>query len=805
MSKSLFKKIFTLKNTELTLIFFLTLGAFLYAFILGYVIFSLNNLSGIKLLEEYRPEIPTKIYDKNNRLISEYFIKKRILVPFEDLPKDLLDAIIVKEDRAFYKHSGINPMGILRAFLVNLSSGSIKQGGSTLTQQLAKVLFTSRKRTYFRKIKEAWLALQIERLYTKNEILEMYFNQIYFGHGAYGVEAASRFYFDKSTRDLNFAESTLLAILPNAPNYFSPVRNPKIAQKMHYRLIMKMVKLGYISEEDAKREYYDFWLKYLNQNRSQKKSSWNVRIDRASYFTEYIRRKMDKKLGKNQLYGEGFRIYTTLDLNLQRAAQSVLWKSLRRINKKNYKKRSSIKTEFYKKVYDSVDLLSLLFSLNNMDIGGRKTLERFKTEFDNSKDSLDLLSLMMNLDSAENLLYILKNRGKENVSKVKKVEGAIVSLEPGTGDIRAMVGGSGFNANNQINRVVQMKRQAGSGFKPFVYASALDSGEFTAATVMVDEPIVYFDKDGNKWIPNNYGGHYHGRVTVRKALQKSINIISVKLADTIGLDPILNLASKMLHIYSPEEKRKRLRHDLSIALGTIEVSPLEMATAYGILANSGRDVVPQTLRRIEDRYGNVVENIEAKHTGFRGKAILTPQIAYIMISLMKGILQPGGTAWRAVGYSAYPYASISAGKTGTTDNWKDAWFTGVTPALSTSVWVGFDDYSMSLGRGNTGGAVAAPIWTEFMKYAMQYYDHDDFIEPNGLVKKVICQESGLLATPSCTKTNLELFVKGSEPTKFCDYSGKQKTDEADYEVQELNPSLLKKRKARYQLLDKKLK
>lgn len=785
-----FKDIFTWHRVEIFILAGLFFFSLIYGMVFGNVIYSLNNLTGIKALEQYRPEIPTRIYDVKDRLISEYFLKKRILLTFDDLPQDLLDALIVKEDREFYRHKGINPAGIARAFLVNLAAGRIRQGGSTLTQQLAKVLFTSQKRTYFRKIKEVWLALQIEKLYTKNEILEMYFNQIYFGHGAYGIEAASRFYFSKGTSDLNFAECLLMAILPNAPNYYSPLRNPEVAMKHHLRLMRKMVKLGYIGREEADREYYDFWTKYLNQSRTRTDVAWNVRLDKAPYFTEYIRRRMNRKLGENKLYGDGFKIYTTLDLDLQRYAQQSLWAQLKQLNSQYHLDKNRIKKYFDENIVDTVDLLSLVMGLNSVDIGEKKTIERFRDYFTRELlDPLQLLGYNFSQDSMDNLLYIVRNKGAVDTGSREKVEGAIVSVEPKTGRIVAMVGGSGFSSDNQLNRVVQMRRQAGSAFKPFVYAAAIDSGYFTPGSVIIDSPIVYTDKDGNNWIPNNYSGRYHGRVTLRRALQKSINIVSIKLADTMGLDSVLTMSAKLLHILSDAEQKERLKRNLSVALGTIEVSPLEMATAYAVLANQGEDVIPYTIRNIKDRYDNLIEDDEQKVQEKPNRRILTPQVAYIMTDLLQEILKPGGTAWGAVGRTGFSYRA--AGKTGTTDNWKDAWFLGFTPELSTAVWIGFDHYGTSLGVGNTGGRVAAPVWAEYMQKALSKYPNTPFSEVDGLVHVRICGSTGLLPSEKCKDVYEEIFIRGSEPDRICEYCAKEGTGEGDYELRDLSIDMLK--------------
>ncbi len=791
----------TLKQWEFSLVIFLTVCSFAFGIFLGAVFYSLNSMTGISILEEYKPEIPTKIYDDKDVLISEYFLQKRVLLRFSDLPDNLIKAIIVKEDREFYTHGGFNPLGIVRAMVVNLFAGKVKQGGSTLTQQLAKVLFTTSKRSYARKIKEVWLSLQIEKLYTKNEILEMYFNQIYFGHGAYGVEAASRFYFDKHASSLDFAESTMLAILPNSPNYLSPVRNPELSQKAHWRLMKQLVGQGYISKEDAEREYYDFWIKYMGRTKNEKNMAWNVRLDRAPHFTEYIRQKMNAEFGEKRLYGEGLKIYTTLDLGINNYAESSLRSSLKYINNQYQDNKIRVRKYINERVMDTGDMISLIFNLNNVEVSGKKTARQFRDKVDNDMiEPMTMVANLFNLDNLDNFLYALKNLGNEDTSSSEKVEGAIVAIEPKTGKIRAMVGGSEFNANNQLNRTVQMYRQAGSSFKPFVYAAALNSGFYTPGSSLIDSPIVYYDKEGKEWIPNNYGGGYEGHVTLRKALEKSINIISIKLADTIGIHSIIDLSSSMLHIISPEEKRRRMRRDLSIALGSVEVSPLEMANAFAIFANGGRDVKPYSIKRVKDRNGNLITEAKDDIDNAPRRQILSPQIAYMMSQLLKSVLEDGGTAYKAVKNLNFDFDA--SGKTGTTDNWKDAWFVGYTPELSAAVWVGFDNYSLSLGIDNTGGQVAAPIWAQFMVSALKNYDNTKMDRPDGITTVKICSKSGLIPGPACKQVFEENFLDGSEPTKSCNICGKEDTLNDEYELNDIPANLLKNRKPRYNLLKK---
>lgn len=737
--------------------------------VLGYILYSLNHLTGITLLEEYRPEIPTRFFDRNGQLISEYFLQRRILVGFDDLPPSLVQAIVVKEDREFYAHKGINPQGIVRAFLVNLFAGRIRQGGSTLTQQFAKVLFTSQKRSYVRKLKEIWLALQIERLYTKNEILEMYFNQIYFGHGAYGVEAAARFYFGKSCADLDVMESSLLAILPNAPNYYSPVRNPDVARRQHRRLLRQMAAMGYVSRPRLERDFRAFWDRYLAMSREREAQTWNIRTDYAPHFTEYIRQMLVKKYGEKNVYGQGLQVYTTLDLRMQQAADRAVQYGLVTVSR-NYRQRKRQLAEVWTgRIADVLDLLTLAIGYPNWEFGPAKNLNRVSQTFDeDTREALSLTGAVLGLDRLEGLLNRVYNRGRDNTASEDKVEAALVAVEPSTGAIRAMVGGREFNTANQLNRAVQMRRQAGSAFKPFVYAAAIASGKFTAGSSVEDSPMVYFDKTGRKWIPNNYGGEYHGFVTLRKALEKSINIISIKIADAVGVEPILRLASSILGFSSDIVRMGRLRRDLSIALGNVDVSPLEMAAAFGSFANYGIAVVPYAVREVRDRDGRLLESWETAVRSQPRQHVLSAKVAYIVADMLRNVLEPGGTAYNAV--RSMGFGHIAYGKTGTTDNWKDAWFIGFTPQLSTAVWVGFDNPAISLGIHNTGGQVAAPIWASFMNVAMAIYRPEStrIAMPNGIVRVRICGRTGLLPTPECQEVIEENFIEGTQPTSPCE-------------------------------------
>ncbi|MBU1077880.1 MAG: PBP1A family penicillin-binding protein [Spirochaetes bacterium] len=760
------KHYLTLQNIEKSLLVMLLVYSLILGSTLGFMYYSLKNLTGIKELEDYRPSIPTKLYDINGRLISEYFIEQRKIISIDLVPRHFIEALIAVEDQSFYTHKGINFQGIIRAFIVNILSGYIKEGGSTLTQQLSKTLFTSRKRSYFRKIKEVWYALQMEKIYTKEEILEFYFNEMYFGHGAYGIEAAAKLYFDKPTDKLTLAEGTLLAGLPAAPNKYSPLRNPVLSMKRHWKVFKNMASSGIIEKKEAKESYYDFWRSYQSKIISPNISLWKTRLDKAPYFTEYIRQKVEEEFGTSTIYEEGLKIYTTLDLDYQTAAQEAMFSKLKEQNELYYNSINIIKKHFDKNFTDLISLFGLMLDYSKINqLSNLKEINRFNNVFKkNIVDNMDMVSLLFGLDDVQKFInnYRVKTTKK---LKGKKVEGALISIEPQTGQIAAMVGGSGFSSENQMNRAVQSRRQIGSAFKPFVYIAALDTGKYTPATTFIDEPILYIDKEGNEWIPNNYSGKYYGLVTLRKALMRSINIISVKLADDISVEEVHTLASRMLHIYDYKEQVKYLPNDLSLALGTASVTPLQMANAFAILANNGRDVIPYSIRYIKDRNNNMVKNYEVKVQRKYKSQIITPQITFLITQMLTSVLKSGGTAWNAA--IQQNYFLESAGKTGTTDNWKDTWFVGYNRKLATAVWVGFDDPSISLGLSQDGGHVAAPIWMNFMKNAFKNRYAPKFNMPEGIETITICRDSGKFPSNYCKDVGEEYFLKGTGPTETC--------------------------------------
>ena len=610
---------------------------------------TLNNQKISEMVQEnkFLDAITSKVYDINGEIITEFYQEDRNPVPLSKIPSNLINATIAIEDSDFYKHKGISLRGIVRAqwenfknIILQLEKEAKPHGGSTITQQLAINTFLTREISFNRKLKDILLALQIERSFTKDEILEMYLNEIYFGHGAYGVQSAAKMYFNKNVQDLNLAESALLAGIPRGPSYYSPILNQEVSLKRRNIILNRMFKLGYISEEDMEKA-----------KQSPLELDYNNKRDKsiAPYFSTFILSQLLEEYGANVVYKGGLKIYTTLDLEMQYFAEKALQES--------------------------------------------------------------------------------------------GYEGAIIAIEPQTGHIKAMVGGKDFE-KSKFNRATQAYRQPGSAFKPFIYLTALDNG-FTPSNIIEDSPVTF----ENGWSPENYEKEFSGPVTLREAFEQSINVVGVKLLEQVGIKKVINYTHKA-------GIKSELRSDLSLALGTSEITPLEIASAYATIANLGVKVDPVSIIRIEDNKSKIIkENITQKKTVFK------EETCYVLINLMKGVIERG-TGWNA------KIDRPAAGKTGTTNDFVDAWFIGFTPDLVTAVYIGNDDRK-PLGNKMTGGVVAAPIWAKFMKNALKNNEKKDFLQPAKITKISVCKESGLLPTDSCPGTLTVTFIKGSEPTSYC--------------------------------------
>lgn len=565
---------------------------------------SLIGLPSIKVLESYQPVLSSKVYSANDELIGEFGPERRTLVSIKRVPQHLKDAVIAIEDERFFQHRGLDFRGIARAFLKNLLHIEFKEGASTITQQLARSMFLTREKTLIRKIKEALLSLEIERRYTKEQILEMYLNQVYFGAGTYGIASASYSYFRKEPSDLTLAESALLAGLLRAPEGYSPYHHLDKALARQKIVLKKMKEYNFITSKEEM------------DSRNAKLYFYSPAKDvKAAYFLEFLRIQLEEKYGSAALYKGGLEIYTTLDLNMQKTAEQVFEKHIGELRKKL------------------------------------------------KKDDLN---------------------------------GALIALNPKTGEIKVMVGGYNFK-ESQFNRAVQAYRQPGSAFKPFVYLAAMDRG-FKPDDTIVDTEVVYYTKNIGKWTPHNYDGKFHGEVTLRDALAYSINVATIRLLEEIGPENVVSYATAA-GIKSP------IGADLSLALGTYIVTPLELTQAFATIANNGIKTEPFAIRVIKDHEGRILEENSPKE-----ERTLNPAACQLLTQLMIGVVEYGTGRWvRSYGFT-YP----CAGKTGTTDDYSDAWFAGFTPGLVATVYVGCDQRK-SLGSKMSGSVVALPIWAEFMK------------------------------------------------------------------------------------------
>ncbi len=735
---------------------------------LAFIIILIVDFHSVRALASFHPNATTKIYDRNEVLISEIFSQMRDVVPIKKVPPDLVNAFIAIEDNEFYDHWGVNPKGIVRAFFINIFSGRIKQGGSTITQQVAKILLTSGERTYYRKIKEAFIALMMEATYSKDEILSIYLNQIFLGHGTYGVEAAARYYFDKHVWDLNLAECSLLASLSSAPNQFSPIRHTKRSMQRHKIVLAKMVEMGFTTVKQAERAYLDFWRYYKDYvyELSPTMTTVSSRTNKAPWFTEYVRRELVKKYGNEMVYEKGLLVYTTLDIKKQMAGQEILKKRLDKQTNTSgdliYKNDDYIVDNFA----EVTQLFSALFNLPTFKKKGSRQKDKINHFIrEEIIEELDSLNFLAGTEGLGKFLEKYKESFLDDRS-FQKVEGCLISIDHRTGYIEAMVGGSEFTSINQLNRTMQAKRQPGSAIKPLIYAAAIESGEFTASTAVLDSPVVFLDSEGGDWLPENYEGDYSGLVRLRKALALSINVVSVRIAEKLGIGYVMNELAKLLR-FDDAEAKQRISRNFSIALGSTEVSPLELTTAYGIIANGGRDVIPYAIRTVKDRRGNVLENREQEVREILADEekdgviqILKPETAQVMISMLQSVITSGTGSGASPGRPA-------GGKTGTTNNWKDAWFVGFVPQLTTGVWVGYDKMGLSLGSGQAGGAIAAPIWGEYVREAMRDEPVADFPHYAGLASQEVCARSGMLPSSNCRETLEEFFVPGTVPTKTC--------------------------------------
>jgi penicillin-binding protein 1A len=617
-----------------------------------------HDLPQIRSLENFKPDAVTRVYSADKVLLTELFIEKREPVPLETIPPLLRAALVATEDRKFYKHSGIDLKGIARAIIKDLKAGEFVEGASTITQQLSKTLFLTPRKTLVRKIKEAILAFQLERRYTKDEILELYLNQVYFGSGAYGVESAAKIFFGKSVKDLSLAECALVAGMPKSPSRYSPLVNPDLALKRR-NMVLKQMRDTHIISDAA---YQQALQEALYSNGGRLKQS------KAPYFVEYIKTFLEEELGSTRLYKGGLSIYTTLDYRLQSAAE--------------------------KAVADGVAALA--------------------------------------------------DRMKHAHIKDPTPEAALISIDLTTGGILAMVGGNDFQTS-RFNRATMALRQPGSAFKPFVYAYAIEQG-FGQNKLILDAPVVYRGAlNGNDWKPENFSLEYKGEMTLRHALAISQNIPAVRLLQSLGPNSVAQFAHQ-LGIHS------NLSSNLTLALGTSEVTLLDLTAAYSVFPNRGEKIKPYGVMEIIDRQGRVIDRARPQK-----RLVMSRAGAAIMTNMLEGVIKEG------TGRRALDLGGAIAGKTGTTNHYKDALFIGFSPSVIAGVWVG-QDAGESLGDKETGAKAALPIWIDFMQTALQHEPHQYFDIPDDVSLVRMDPITGLLRPQDSKQSVVALFKKGTEPS-----------------------------------------
>jgi len=715
----------------------------------GIIAANVRDLPAIDKLHQYEPDKVARLYSSDDRLFAEFFIKRRIIVPLDQIPKPLIDAFISVEDNRFYKHFGIDIEGIARALFSNLFAGKIKEGGSTITQQLAKVLFLSPEKTFNRKIKEALIAFQIEREFTKDEILHLYLNQLYFGSGAYGVEAAALVYFNKHVKDLSIEECAMLAGLPKAPTLYSPYNNMGYAMKRRNLVLDRMYDERFITKEMREK------LKAM----PIKLKSGVPENSEAPYLSEYIRSYVEKTYGTKLLFKGGFKIKTTLDIDMQETAVKALNRGLMDYARNKYfKKVPPEKVETLLPIFE--DLTSLqpdtLYYGKVKELRGQNVIVSIgKTEGFIPPDEckwahIDTPSFVFRVGDIIAVSFKEVSKDGQNIFSLEnysEVDGAVIAIEPSTGQIKAMVGGKNFRIN-QFNRAVQAKRQPGSSFKPFIYATAIESRKYNPLTRILDAPFSVRLPNGEMWSPQNYDGKFKGPITLQHALEESRNLVTIRLLKQIGPDAVIEQAKKM-GIKSP------LDANLSLALGSSALSLIEITSAYTVFPNEGIRIEPNAITSIENDNGSILEQPVP-----RKEVSLSPETAYTMANLLQYVVKRG-TGTKA----AMPNIPV-AGKTGTTNDFKDAWFIGFTPDIAIGVFVGYDDNSKTLGNKQTGGLIAAPIW----KYvAENYYKNrtptGDYKKPDDVVLINVIPESGPVVAEATDKTIPIAFIKGTEPGK----------------------------------------
>ncbi len=741
----------------LTLFFFLGITA-IFSILWSYS----NKLPDYKFLKNYKPPVSSKVYSGNGVLISDFSTEKRIFVPYNSIPKKIIYSFLSSEDKNFFKHPGVDAKGVLRAIknnIFNLIKSNRLEGASTITQQVAKNFLLSNEVSLDRKIKEAILAFRIERVLSKERILELYLNQIYLGEGSYGIASASLRYFDKPIGELNYSESALLAALPKAPSKYNPYKNKELATYRRNLVIKNLFENSYISKESFN--------ELINSEIALKKRK-RIFLEDTRYFVEDIRKKVIQDYGYDKIYKQGFNIKTPINLELQNLASSSLRKGLLEYDmRKGW--RGPLDNRKNKDWYNNLDKFSLEKTIG-WEIAIVKRIDKFEIVIETSNKENGIINYedinwtrknFNQILNINDLIYVKKiSNGIFSLRQLPNVNGGIVVMDPYSGRVLAMSGGFSFK-KSEFNRVSQAKRQPGSAFKPFIYALALENN-YTPSSLILDAPIVLDQgEDLKMWKPENYGKKFYGLSTLRTGVEKSRNLMTVRISQELGIDKIINF-SKKLNIYdNPDEL-------LSVSLGSAETTLLNITSAYCSFVNGGKLVEPIIIDRVQDSEGKTIFNNEKRFCencdkiSFEGnniptiksdfKQIFSEQTAYQMTSILEGAVQ------RGTGKKLKDLKLQLAGKTGTTNNNTDTWFIGFTSNLVVGVYVGYDN-PKRLGKYETGSKTALPIFKDFIKKAVNNYEARPFKIAKGIKMMVIDAETGKKADFGSKKTIIESYKK----------------------------------------------
>ena len=721
-----------------------------------------NSIPDYRFLKNYKPPVSSKMYSGNGELVADFSKEKRIFVPYEAIPKNVINSFLSAEDKNFFSHPGVDAKGVMRAIINNIQnimSSKRLEGASTITQQVAKNFLLTNEVSFNRKIKEAILAFRIERSLSKERILELYLNQIYLGSGAYGVAAASLEFFDKSIKELNYNEAALLAALPKAPSRYNPYRNKDLAKFRRDLVLKNLYENNFIDQEK--------YLELKDQPIELKKVK-KVYLENAQYYIEDVRKNIIEKLTYDKVYNQGYNINTPINLELQKIATQSLRNGLvaydRRKGWRGPIKNIKYSKDWYKKVEKKFRLeksiewqIAIVKKINQFNSkieteNGLQSLINYKDISWTKKEFKDLFKV-------GDVIYVKKiDTNSYGLQQLPKINGGIVVMNPFTGRVLALSGGFSFK-NSEFNRVSQAFRQPGSAFKPFVYALALEN-EYTPSSLILDAPLVLDQgTDLKKWKPENYGKKFYGLSTLRVGLEKSRNLMTVRIAQNLGVDKIANFTKRMNIYKNPEEL-------LSISLGSAETTLLNLTTAYCSFVNGGKLIKPVLIDRIQDGEGNTIINnenrkcINCDKISFTGKEfpkieddyekVISPQTAYQLTSILQGVVKRGtGKKLKKLGLNL-------AGKTGTTNDNTDAWFVGFTSNLVIGVYVGMDN-PKPLGKFETGSKAALPIFEEFVKKGVKKSEARPFKIPDEITLMVIDPNTGNKAKFSSKNTIIESY------------------------------------------------